>query len=321
MSDRRKLVLRYVFAIGALLVLFRLVDPSVVVDSIAGASPAWVAVAFALAFALIGLNTVKWRVLVASQLSSPPSLMRLARLNLASALYGTLLPGQLAGEAVKVVRLARDSRDRVTLVGSVLADRVTGFLGLLLIGLVGALVAGAPLAVTITLAVSLLFALGVSVAISFVPARMAGPERAGGIVRRLVRGARATLAATAGYRQSPGTLVVALVLSVMFQAGVTMVIGLLARSLDMHVGWSDLAWVTAIVSVVQLLPITVASVGTREGAFMVLLVSLEQTRPDALALSLLVLASNLALALVGAIAELLPDPAANEQIGAASHAP
>ena len=61
----------------------------------------------------------------------------LLRLSFIGQFYAMLLPGQLAGEAVKAYRIAKGQAEKTKLVASVVIDRVVGTLALLLLGAIG----------------------------------------------------------------------------------------------------------------------------------------------------------------------------------------
>jgi len=82
------------------------VDMRVVGHAIAAANGWLFAAATLVSFVAFGLTTAKWLVLLRSR-SLEVGFMELMRLNLVAALYATVLPGQVAGEGVKIVRLLR----------------------------------------------------------------------------------------------------------------------------------------------------------------------------------------------------------------------
>ena len=61
----------------------------------------------------------------------------LLRLSFIGQFYAMLLPGQLAGEAVKAYRIARGQAEKTKLVASVAIDRVVGTLALLFLAAIG----------------------------------------------------------------------------------------------------------------------------------------------------------------------------------------
>jgi glycosyltransferase 2 family protein len=70
------------------------------------------------------------------------------------------------------------------------------------------------------------------------------------------------------------------------------------------IGYIQLLWVVAAVSLVQSLPISIAGVGVREGAYVYLLGLQGVAEPIALALSLLIFGTQILLALMGGLLQL-----------------
>jgi len=115
---------------------------------------------------------------------------------------------------------------------------------------------------------------------------------------------RTVLVAVNTFRSPPSTLVVAVSISIVFQALLTVVVFLLSKSLGLEIPIMDLAWIFAVASVAQMLPVSVAGIGMREGTIVYLLGQQGVSAPDALALSLLILTGNLIVAAIGAFSEL-----------------
>lgn len=303
MSPRTLLILRYAFAGVAVALLLVIIDVAELAATVSKASPGLLVLGIGIGYACWLLNTWKWQYLIAAQARSP-SFLTLFRLNLVSALYGTVLPGQVAGEAVKVVRLSRSAADRRILMASVLVDRVTGLIGLLLVGLAAALVSGAPRVAVLTLAAGLVGGLVVSV--WAIRLRRGDIPSGGRSIGRVWNAAARLVIAAARFGSHPRSLAFALVLSIGFQLLLSINVWIFAQALSIDIGIASLAWIVAFVSLVQLLPITVAGLGTREGAFIALLATYSISGADALALGLALFCGNLALALGGGISEWLP---------------
>ena len=78
------------------------------------------------------IAAAKWKLLLPDQPFSA-----LLKLTFIGQYYAMLLPGQVAGEAVKAYRLGKGRQDAEQIAASVMIDRITGFLGLLAVALVG----------------------------------------------------------------------------------------------------------------------------------------------------------------------------------------
>lgn len=321
MSPRVRLLAKYGLALTAIAVLVAFVDVESLGEALRHADPLLVALGIAFGFASWLLNTWKWKRLLAA-VGVPVRLAGLYRLNLVGALYGTVLPGQVAGEGAKMLKLSRQASDRPALVASVLVDRLTGLLGLTMLGMVCGLVApGVPTAIrAILVAACVVSVVVVAVLVWWqLPVR---PSREG----RVARVAHQLRRSIAEYGTCRRELFLACLASLAFQLALTVNVAMFARALAIDAGVIDLGWIMAIVAVVQLVPLTVAAIGTRDVAFIVLLGLLGSTRAEAVALSVLVLLGNLALALAGGLSELLPErplrvdlqrPAASERYNSA----
>ena len=294
-------IARMFVALAALAILAWLVDPRQVADALRSADRVLVASGVAFGFLVLALNTWKWRALVRMRGMQVPY-PALYELNLISMLYGMLLPGQIAGEAAKVLRLMQYRTERVPLVASVLMDRVTGFLGLLLVGSIGVACAGAPDGVVLALAATTVGALLVC-AVLLHP-RSVSEAPCGGRLARLLSTASKVTSAFSEYRAHPGGLVWATVLATAYQASITVNTLIFGAALNLDLPAAEMLWIVAVVSVAQLLPVTIAGIGTREGAFIYLLAVYGVTEPNALALSLLMLFGNLSIAGAGALTSL-----------------
>jgi uncharacterized membrane protein YbhN (UPF0104 family) len=287
------MVLVLKLAVG--LFLLGLVALRVPLDGAAAAAglltPAAVIAAVALYFAAHAVNAVKLRVLL-PQLS----LGRSWRFTMIAVLYGTALPGQLAGDAVKAFRMARAAGEAGELGGAVAAtvvDKMTGLFALLLLtalgigleaGRFGPTVTAAAGTITATIAALLLVAL-------IAPQRWLGRWGHG-------YGSWRSIALR------PAALLQSLGLGLIFQGLSIAVFAILGGALGLELSLAAWAVIVGLVSVILLLPVTVAGIGLRDGSLVAVLAALGQDQGAALALSLSLLVLNILGALVGLIVDL-----------------
>ena len=300
--------------IAASVVLFALVlsriDAAALGGVLSRTDPALFLIAVGISFAAYAVNTYKWQVLLAGAGSRVPFGL-LVRLNFIGMFYNIVLPGQVGGEVMKGLRLARSGVGASTSAVSVIADRVTGLLALLLLGVVGALLSpsvGGMRSDLLLWLVGLCFMLAVATVVLVTGRGIAPVARLGRALHLpsnpvSVRISKLVNELSPGSR-SVSSLWVPLLISVVFQA--TSVWGnlLLCRALDIPVSYLQLLWVVAIVSLLQSLPISFAGIGVREGAFVYLLSLQGVSTSSALALSLLVFATQILLALAGGLVQL-----------------
>lgn len=279
------------------------------------ALPGWgVLFLAALFFATQFSGACKWRVLYPHA-----GVLRLYETVLVSHFYATVLPGQLFGEAAKVLYLLPKSGEKRPLQGeqlaaSVVVDKITGLVALLLLGgmgllmsaerdrfsalfpAFGALLLGLPL---------LLFSLRLA------PVRRLlekGLSFAGSKGPRLLKWSgklRAFLDAWTGFLRSPKRLAASLLMGIVYQGMIVLVNGWAGALLGVELSLWDWSWVCAFISLVLLLPFTIGGLGLREGGYIGALGLLGVASESALAVSLLIFALQLLTAALGGVILLL----------------
>lgn len=253
-------------------------------------------------------NTVKWQHLLA-QAGLRCRYWELYHLNLMSLFYALALPGQISGEVLKALRLGQEVQRRGVVLGSVMLDRVTGLAGLALIGCLGLVFGPAPAAAAWRLEVPLLASAGVlalSIAVLLAPV-VVWPEAAGGRVPRgasgraigLIERAQRLVVARLGLRLSLPSIAGTVALGCVFQVCVVALNWSSARALGIEVSVLVIAWIMFAVSVLQVLPISIAGFGVREVTFVSLLGLYGVGGESALALAELSFGSQLLLGLTG----------------------
>lgn len=266
-----------------------------------------------IALASWGIAIVKWRLL----LRSIP-ILELARFHFLGMLYNQVLPGQLAGEAVKAVRLAHGRKDiqLSTITASVIVDRLTGLIALGIVSGVGLLFSSIDTIATQWLGILIsgltfifalvLFSARVPFLIRLAARVQVWSDDRRGLRGRLGRGMHRLLGA---WREliSDWTLTgISIFLGIAFQLTAVLAVKVIAESVGAELAFSDAAWVLGIVSVAVLVPISLGGLGVRELGFVAML-GLCGVQP-ALALSIGIISSfiTIAGALIGLAFEAAP---------------
>jgi uncharacterized protein (TIRG00374 family) len=251
------------------------------------------------------INTYKWQVLLGGS-ATKPSFAELFRLNMIAIFYNLIMPGQVGGEVVKGFRVAHLGVDGKRAAISVVVDRTTSLLALLVLGIAG--LALSPSTVSEPDLVPWLISLAALLAgVTVILVTGAGLGRLGKLqspIRRPVQKLNLHTWHLDLGSQSWSSLVSSLILAVLFQLAVVLTNYLLCLALDIPVTYIQLLWVVAAVSLLQSLPISVAGLGVREGAYVYLLGLQGIPEPMALALSLLIFATQIIFALVGGLLQL-----------------
>jgi glycosyltransferase 2 family protein len=252
------------------------------------------------------VSAVRWKLFLPEQ-----SLSTLVRYTLVGQLYAVVLPGQLAGDVMKTVRLSYGvGGDTARITSSVLIDKISGFLGVIIvlyIGLVGSEVQQGGVYNVPALLVG-------GVLLSMVSIGVYAPLR-DTVIRFLQYGAtypylsvwcrriEGVFRAYAAQALDRGALSKNLALGCMFQLLSIAITMVCAHALGISVGFFEWCWIFGVISLAVALPITVAGIGVREGLFVYYLVGLGVAYNAALALSVSILAIQGVAALIGGLCE------------------
>src|SRR5579875_1263543 len=301
-----RIVLKALFGLLLVALLVWRLDPYAIGMALARYRWPWLMGGLALMVASWPVAAMRWK-LFANRFRYT----RLLGLTLVGQFYAIALPGQLAGEVVKAWRLAKGQADAERLAATVLLDRIIGTISLLVVA--GAGIAFSTRRLPKGLApffASLIFicALGIF-ALNLAPMRNTVLR----VIARLDhtrlehvgRSLRRAIEAWREFGQSPQRLAASLGLGLVFQLlGMCMFV-LLSDNLAIHLPLAHWAWILGLVSLADLIPVSVGGIGLREGALVGCLGFLGISGEKALALSFGIFAMTLSGAIVGGVLELI----------------
>ena len=266
---------------------------------------AWLVGALILTFLGVVLSAARWSAVLAA-LDQHPPFGRLLSLYFAGQFVGNVLPSTIGGDALRVSRLSKDNGEGPTTFASVVLERLTGWLVLPVITLIGLAVnpglreLGKASAIAFSVAAGTLVLLGV---VLFLTAR---PGQ--GIEGRLEHNEgwrRFTSAVRFGiHRLVREPAATARILATGFAYQFILIGSALmaARALGLPAGAGPtalLAFLPAVL-IAQVLPISISGLGVRELLFVLFLHPLGVPRSQAIALGLLLYLLNLVVSLLGA---------------------
>lgn len=306
---RVRYVLKLSVGLLILSVVAARVDLAAVLKQMAAADRGHAATAAVLFLVTHGVNAVKLGLLLPER-----SAASLLGYTLATQAYALLLPGQIAGEAVKAYRLSRlPGMAGMRTVCAVVVDKLTAIAAILLLTVAGLVVehqrfgdgmlwlAGAMLAGLLAAAALL----------GWQPTRrwvagMAEGEGRGSAVR-LWLGRRMSQFLEAWRTQAgrPRTMVLSLVYGLLSQG---LAIGgslLFAQALGIELGYAAWCVVIGALSVLLLAPVTIGGIGLREASLVGLLMPFGVAPDRALALALALFAFQILVAAVGLAVDLV----------------
>jgi uncharacterized protein (TIRG00374 family) len=256
----------------------------------------------------IFVSALKWRLLLPQR-----SLTSLLQGCFIGQFYALLLPGQVAGEVMKAYRLGQGRCDAEQVAASVVVDKATGLLALMLLGFLGLYVARPDIPSLLINSLLAVFVCGLALLLSMkwrflyeLLQRLAeGLHSRVAILRPVLVRAQFILLEWRKYLTMPGSLFASVLMGILLQVLHVIIILMLALRFEIILPPFTWLWVFALVSLAVVLPLSIGGIGVREGAFVGLLGYLGVAAPLALALSLTIFSLQLVAALVGAIVELI----------------
>jgi uncharacterized membrane protein YbhN (UPF0104 family) len=262
----------------------------------------WLAGAVLLTLAGIVLSALRWqKVLEALGLHS--GLKRLLSLYLAGQFVSNVLPTTIGGDVLRVSRLSRDTGESPGTFASVVLERLTGWLVLPVITIIGFVVNPGLTHLGTATRVALGLAFGTLVGLMLLLFAVAH-ERIGGRFTATDGWRRFAGAVHLGLtrlRRHPGAAVNVLVVGFAYQLVLVLAAVAAAQALGMHeAGLTALLAFFPAVAIAQVLPIGISGLGVREGAFVLFLTPLGVATEQAIALGLLLYLLNLGVSLLGA---------------------
>jgi len=263
--------LKVLVSVGLLYVLFLRVDVSRLWHDARHASVGWLAAALLLYFAMILASTWRWRVLLRAQHVELPYSF-LTQSFLVATFFNNFLPSNIGGDVIRITDTAKVAGSRTLATTVVLIDRGLGLLGLALMAATGAslmhhMVVG-KVGPAVLWAGFGLGALVVTPALFF-------PESVTKLLQPLrvfhkewvdARLEKLTFALTK-FKETPAALVACFAGAVVVQAILVGFYVAIARSMDIPVGFAELAVIVPVSFIVQMAPVSLNGLGVREATF------------------------------------------------------
>jgi uncharacterized membrane protein YbhN (UPF0104 family) len=269
------------------------VDLDEAAAALARARPLPLATALAASVLGVLVSAEKWRGLLLAA-GVRLSLAACARLYWVGMFASNLLPTSVGGDAARLMLTPAPGR-RAAVAGSILVERLTGFLvmlGLCTLGLaLRPAYFDAPGLRNAFLAAVLALDLGV-VAALLAPGRLA-PLLAGlagrlpGVLRRPAAAAARVAAAVAGLARAPAVLARAMALSAVFYGTIIVAQHAVLRAAGAEVALVEVALVAAVVPLIAMAPVSLNGLGVAEGVFVLLYAQLGVDPGAALAAAVL----------------------------------
>lgn len=303
-----KRVLLFLFkaavSLTVLAVLYRKVDLTALGSRLAAIRP----LPMAAFFALLALNTLlsaaKWRIFLRAD-GIPHPLGRLFVSYYVASFFTVLLPSTIGGDSYRVYDIARRGSGAGNVAASVLADRLTGFLALSVLGLVMPLLGWGLIPDRRLLAIPLAV-FGGLLALVWLLSRHALLLRLLGWFRldrvgALRRFADRFFDSLQAYRRRPAALAQAMGISFWFQCNVILAVYCLSRALSLGIPPLFYGVAVPIVSLIEAVPVSIFGIGLRDSGYMLLFAGIGREAAAAGALSILYVAATLVYVALGGV--------------------
>jgi hypothetical protein len=262
----------------------------------------WLGVAMALTLAALVLSAVRWQ-RVLDVLGLHAGLRRLLTHNLAGQFVSNVLPTTIGGDVLRVTRLSRETGETPKTFASVVLERMTGWIVLPVISVVGFMVNPGLQHLGRATQVALGLAFATLVGLCIVLGAVADHRIGGRFEARegWQRFAGAIHLGLQRLRREPAAAANVLLVGFAYQLVLVLAAVAAAQALGLRpAGITALLAFFPAVAIAQVLPIGISGLGVREGAFVLFLGPLGVAAQDAIALGLLLYLLNLGVSLLGA---------------------
>jgi len=288
---------------GLLYLLFRGMDFKTFWETVSSVSYGTIVVMLLLLFAVQCLSVMRWHIILSKDYTIPFS--RLFSTYFIGMYFNNFLPTLVGGDLVKAYYIYRETGKGGIATASIFLDRYSGFTALMTITAV-ATVAGYTLIKGSSILWLLLLLLASFVAISLViwidllhgwAMRILASLKLFGINRKI----DAFYKVLMGYKEERAILIKAFSLSLILQGSMVVGYYILARSIGMDIPLNYFFFFVPIATVVAMIPLSLAGLGIREGAFVYLFAKAGGSSAEAMSVSLLFFFSMLVVSLIGGV--------------------
>lgn len=291
---------RIVVSGGLLAVLGTMIDWQALVDGLEGAAWGWFALAVGLFFSAFTIGAVRWRALLL-RASLPVRFASALRATLIGLFSNNFLPTGYGGEAVRAWIVGRSGKSLARAFASVGVDRASGFVCLLVLAWIAVIVkvGGVPSRALLLLALASA-GFGLAGVLVLVAIRRRGLGRF--LPNQVRPWGSEVMGVLRTYARDRALLMQVVAIGLAYQFVAVLGYWLIAKSLGLDLDPTTLALVVPTVLLAALLPISIAGLGVREGAFVVLLAPFGVSAADATLMSLLALSAGAIASSPGGIA-------------------
>ena len=302
-----KISLKILVAVGLLSWFLSQSDIGKIFASISDLSMKNLAAAVLLSLIYLIIKSFRWHLFLPQY-----SLIKLLQLIFISQFYSIFSVGQFVGEAAKIYILGRGQKEAGQIAMSVLIDKVTGIIGVIIVAILGLAFTKTVLPENLTW-IFLTAAVACLIIIFLIKLPL--------VYDWLIRFFSSWFNRSIKFKQPIGLMIklieawhiysrktkiifFSVILSVIFQLVVVGIYLILSFGFAIEVSFFDWCWLSSLIAGLAVLPITIGGLGVREGSLVGLLGFFTVAPEKALALSFAVFGIQLIFAVIGGIFEI-----------------
>ncbi len=255
-------------------------------------------VAIGMQILFIATNSYKWKILL------PYPYKTLFAMTYVSQFYAAILPGQVMGEAAKIIYMKRYCNDLENVAASVIVDKASSFLGIFVIGAIGLI---ADLKGNIAIGIVFLVA-SILIIMFLIFLRFEKPYnflcKVIDLISKKIKffsKVKNFISSLRYYSKRTDLLIKSVLLAVVCQFIGVLMYFVVCTSLSITISIWSLMWIYASLSVAVFIPISVAGIGLREVTLVGLLGIYGVSSQLALAFSLIILFLTVLSGFIGGI--------------------
>lgn len=259
------IILRTGIGVALLVFLFTKIDLKATLKAIAGINLFYLQAAIITCFVVYALALYRWRMLLIAQDVKLP-LMRVISSFSGGIFFSLFLPSTIGGDIARSVDLGLHTKRRSVIVATVLLDRLSGFVGLVIVAIISLvigrrLINDLPVYIVIFILAGLLGGILLLIFNERLYNRINRPVKNEGGFRESLRKLHSEIYF---FRSLPSILALNLFYSILIQLGSSLVAYFLLRSLSINIKIIYPLVINPVISTITSLPISIGGMGLRE---------------------------------------------------------
>jgi uncharacterized protein (TIRG00374 family) len=247
----------------------------------------------------------KWMILLRAQNINEPSFVRLWCLYYIGGFFNNFLPTEVGGDIIRSYKVGKVSGEQVKSFAAVVMDRFTGLMAVVFYALIG-LILNWSIASDLNLAYLVIGSISILViVISLISnrsfAKLIQRKVTFKLINKMLDKLKSLYEAFYLYRENLIVFIKSIIISLIFQIYLIWLIMILMKSIHLEPSFIQLMLIVPTITLICILPISINSLGLREGAYVFFFTFIGISTSQALTLALLYRFATLLSSSVGGV--------------------